>query len=102
MKNTQNLKPGIKHLAAMSMAAAMVMTSMAAPVFADSAHPATTNATIDTSLSGSITLYKVKENNGNTIDNHGVETAIRSTNTPMKDIEFTAMKIADLEDLTRK
>ena len=101
MKNTQNLKPGIKHLAAMSMAAAMVMTSMAAPVFADSANPATTNATIDTSLSGSITLYKVKENNGNTIDNHGVETAIRSTNTPMKDIEFTAMKIADLEDLTR-
>ena len=102
MKDIRNPNPRLKHLAAVGMAAAMAMTSMAAPVFADSANPVTVDATIDPGQKGSITLYKVKENNGNTIDFKGVEGAVSSAQTPMKGIEFTAVKIADIENLTTR
>lgn len=84
------------------MAATMAMTSMAAPVFADSANPQITASTIDTTKSGSITIFKVKENNGKTIDNKGVQGATSSTQTPMKGVEFSAIKVADIETLTTK
>lgn len=98
----RNPKPRVSYLAAISMAATMAMTSMAAPVFADSANPQITASTIDTTKSGSITIFKVKENNGKTIDNKGVQGATSSTQTPMKGVEFSAIKVADIETLTTK
>ncbi|MGN8739536.1 SpaH/EbpB family LPXTG-anchored major pilin [Bilifractor sp. HCP3S3_D3] len=100
MKN--RMKSRIKNLAAMSIAATMAMTSMAAPVFADSANPQITASTIDTTKSGSITIFKVKENNGKTIDNKGTQGATSATQTPMKGVEFSAIKVADIETLTTK
>lgn len=102
MRNVRNPKPRITYLAAVSMAATMAITSMAAPAFADSANPITTASTIDTTKSGSITIFKVKENNGKTIDNKGVQGATSSTQTPMKGVEFSAIKVADIETLTTK
>lgn len=98
----RNPKPRVSYLAAISMAATMAMTSMAAPVLADSANPQITASTIDTTKSGSITIFKVKENNGKTIDNKGVQGATSSTQTPMKGVEFSAIKVADIETLTTK
>lgn len=102
MRDVRNPKPRVSYLAAISMAATMAMTSMAAPVFADSANPQITASTIDTTKSGSITIFKVKENNGKTIDNKGVQGATSSTQTPMKGVEFSAIKVADIETLTTK
>ncbi|MGN0433170.1 MAG: hypothetical protein ACI4EB_01425, partial [Bilifractor sp.] len=102
MRNVRNPKPRITYLAAVSMAATMAITSMATPAFADSANPITTASTIDTTKSGSITIFKVKENNGKTIDNKGTQGATSATQTPMKNVEFSAIKVADIETLTTK
>lgn len=94
-------------------AIAMLMCSPTG-VYAEDVDYVTTDAIIDTSLTGSITLFKYIDNDGETVDASGVKytgntsdmlTAVRNEvgNTdifPEKGVHFKAVKVADIDQVT--
>ena len=71
------------------------MTMLAAPVAAVT----TTDYTIDTTKKTSLTLVKIKENDGHVKDGNGLADST-VTNVGMQGIQFGALKIADLVSVT--
>lgn len=61
----------IKKMLAGLLGAAMVLTSFGTPAWATPTNPETTNATIDTTKKGSITIHKYEYNGDLTLDNNG-------------------------------
>lgn len=106
-----NCKKTLTKVASAIMAGLMVVPST---VFADEVKYTATNATIDTTKKGSITLYKYVDNNGNTVDASGISYAGTSTDMlaavrqqvgdndifPEKGVKFKAVKVADIEQVT--
>lgn len=105
----------IKKMLAGLLGAAMVLTSFGTPAWATPTNPETTNATIDTTKKGSITIHKYEYNGDLTLDNNGKYngTGEVTNNLPKKDefgadadakplagAGFTIYKIADVDDLT--
>ena len=81
-----------KNLLAKIAACAMALTMAATPVMADDI--GVTKDTIDVNKTGSITIYKLKENSGNTSEGDGLKND-SETREGMKNIVFTQKKIAD-------
>ena len=84
-----------KKLMCSTIAGMMVMTMLAAPVAAVT----TTDYTIDTTKKTSLTLVKIKENDGHVKDGNGLADST-VTNVGMQGIQFGALKIADLVSVT--
>lgn len=83
------------------LGAAMVLTSFGTPAWATPTEPETTNATIDTTKTGSITIHKYEYNNddGNIGTGENTDT-VPSTAKPLEGAGFTIYQIADVSDLT--
>lgn len=84
----------LKKVIAGVLSAAMVMSTMAVTAFA-------AGSTIDQSRKGSITLYKYQYLNtgipGNLQEGTGETETVPAGATPLKDVEFSMWKIADIE-----
>ena len=91
----------IKKMLAGLLGAAMVLTSFGTPAWATPTEPETTNATIDTTKTGSITIHKYEYNNddGNIGTGENTDT-VPSTAKPLEGAGFTIYQIADVSDLT--
>lgn len=90
------------------------LVAMPTGVFAEDPNYDTTNATIDYSRKGSITLYKYVDNNGKTVDASGISYtgdasdmlgAVRNELgdndiLPEKGVKFRAIKVADIDQVT--
>ncbi len=89
-----NMKKLVTSIGAAAMAAAMAAT----PVFAAGEdiylNPAVTKDTIDTDMKGSITIFKLRENDGTTSEGDGLYNE-DETRDGMANIIFTRKKIAD-------
>ena len=87
-----------KKLLGTLIATALVLSMSVMSVFADG-EVTTTPATVDTSKTGSITIVKIKENDGKYEKAYGVEDD-ELTNVGMQGIEFKALKIADMVNVS--
>lgn len=93
-----------KKMLAGLLGAAMVLTSFGTPAWATPEAPEKTNATIDTTKKGSITIHKYEynglegtEGTGETSDERSVPS---SDAKPLADAGFTIYQIADVDGLT--
>lgn len=59
-----------------------------------------TKSIIDYQKSGSITLFKYEENNGNMAEGNGLAQDVGQGRRPIKGVQFKALKVADIENLT--
>ena len=84
-----------KRIMSSALAGLMTMSVLAAPVAAVT----TTDYTIDTTKKTSLTLIKIKENDGHVKDGNGLADST-VTNVGMQGIQFGALKIADLVSVT--
>ncbi len=85
----------IKRLMSGVLAGMMAVSVLAAPVFAVT----TTDYTIDTTKKTSLTIVKIKENDGKVKNGNGLADS-SVTNVGMQGIQFGALKIADLVSVT--
>lgn len=79
-------------------AAAMMVASVATPAFA-AGDVTTTDAVIDTSLKGTITLHKLLENDGRTVNANGLVNP-DETRQPVEGVVFSLMKVADIMEVS--
>ena len=91
----------IRKMLAGLLGAAMVLTSFGTPAWAAPNSPVTTDATIDTTQKGSITIHKYEYNGdgGQTGTGETYDT-VPSGAKALADAGFTIYKIADVNDLT--
>lgn len=86
------------------LGAAMVLTSFGTPAWATPEAPEKTNATIDTTKTGSITIHKYEYNGTGGTEGTGETSDERSVPSPdakpLADAGFTIYQIADVDDLT--
>ena len=87
-----------KKLLGTLIATVLALSMSAMSVFADG-EITTTPATVDTTKTGSITIVKIKENDGKYEKAYGVEDE-ELTNVGMQGIEFKALKIADMVNVS--
>lgn len=91
----------IKKMLAGLLGAAMVLTSFGTPAWATPERPETTNATIDTTKTGSITIHKYEYNKDDGNIGTGENTDIIPNGAKaLEGAGFTIYKIADVDDLT--
>lgn len=92
-----------KKMLAGLLGAAMVLTSFGTPAWATPEAPETTNETIDTTKTGSITIHKYEYNGTGGTEGTG-ETSdadkVPSGTKPLADAGFTIYKIANVDELT--
>lgn len=93
-----------KKMLAGLLGAAMVLTSFGTPAWATPEAPEKTNATIDTTKTGSITIHKYEYNGTGGTEGTGETSDERSVPSPdakpLADAGFTIYQIADVDDLT--
>lgn len=93
-----------KKMLAGLLGAAMVLTSFGTPAWATPVAPEKTNATIDTTKTGSITIHKYEYNGTGGTEGTGETSDERSVPSPdakpLADAGFTIYQIADVDDLT--
>lgn len=83
------------------LGAAMVLTSFGTPAWAAPNSPVTTDATIDTTQKGSITIHKYEYNgDGGQTGTGETSDTVPSGAKALADAGFTIYKIADVNDLT--
>lgn len=83
------------------LGAAMVLTSFGTPAWATPDSPVTTDATIDTTQKGSITIHKYEYNgDGGQTGTGETSDTVPSGAKALADAGFTIYKIADVDDLT--
>ena len=83
------------------LGAAMVLTSFGTPAWASPNSPVTTDATIDTTQKGSITIHKYEYNgDGGQTGTGETSDTVPSGAKALADAGFTIYKIADVDDLT--
>lgn len=91
----------IKKMLAGLLGAAMVLTSFGTPAWAAPNSPVTTDATIDTTQKGSITIHKYEYNgDGGQTGTGETSDTVPSGAKALADAGFTIYKIADVDDLT--
>lgn len=91
----------IKKMLAGLLGAAMVLTSFGTPAWAAPDSPVTTDATIDTTQKGSITIHKYEYNgDGGQTGTGETSDTVPSGAKALADAGFTIYKIADVDDLT--
>lgn len=91
----------IRKMLAGLLGAAMVLTSFGTPAWAAPDSPVTTDATIDTTQKGSITIHKYEYNgDGGQTGTGETSDTVPSGAKALADAGFTIYKIADVDDLT--
>lgn len=91
----------IRKMLAGLLGAAMVLTSFGTPAWAAPNSPVTTDATIDTTQKGSITIHKYEYNgDGGQTGTGETSDTVPSSAKALADAGFTIYKIADVNDLT--
>lgn len=91
----------IRKMLAGLLGAAMVLTSFGTPAWATPDSPVTTDATIDTTQKGSITIHKYEYNgDGGQTGTGETSDTVPSGAKALADAGFTIYKIADVDDLT--
>lgn len=91
----------IRKMLAGLLGAAMVLTSFGTPAWATPDSPVTTDATIDTTQKGSITIHKYEYNgDGGQTGTGETSDTVPSGAKALADAGFTIYKIADVNDLT--
>ena len=91
----------IRKMLAGLLGAAMVLTSFGTPAWAAPNSPVTTDATIDTTQKGSITIHKYEYNgDGGQTGTGETSDTVPSGAKALADAGFTIYKIADVNDLT--
>ena len=91
----------IRKMLAGLLGAAMVLTSFGTPAWATPDSPVTTDATIDTTQNGSITIHKYEYNgDGGQTGTGETSDTVPSGAKALADAGFTIYKIADVDDLT--
>lgn len=91
----------IRKMLAGLLGAAMVLTSFGTPAWAAPNSPVTTDATIDTTQKGSITIHKYEYNgDGGQTGTGETSDTVPSGAKALADAGFTIYKIADVDDLT--
>lgn len=95
-----------KKMLAGLLGAAMVLTSFGTPAWATPVAPETTNETIDTTKTGSITIHKYEYNGNTTLLPDGTGETTDASQVPSSDAKplagagFTIYQIANVDDLT--
>lgn len=87
------------HLKKLTVLAASALFAAASTMSVFAATPATTSSVIDYTKTGSMTLYKVEENNGNIVDGTNLDSQLDDY-TGISGVEFSYIKIADVDQVT--